>query len=94
MNNVVIHNHQTPLDLAIQNYGSVEGIVDLLLINNLSVTDTLEAGQQLQNSTELFNQDIVTYYDNRAIRPATGENLEFDISLLFEAGIFTESIFE
>ena len=64
-------NGQSMLDLAIQLYGSVEGVFDLAAESGKSITDKLEAGEPLQYSGAPLNKAIADYYRANSIRPAT-----------------------
>jgi hypothetical protein len=61
---------QSILDVAIQTAGSAEAAVLLALANGLSVTDELDAGQELTTVTAI-DRDIFNYYANNQLKPAT-----------------------
>lgn len=64
--------NQTLVDIAMQVYGSAEGVIRLATENGLSVTDDLKAGQPLTYSTDSEKEKKVTeYYSSRSIHPAT-----------------------
>ena len=73
MKEMQIFNKQSLFDLSIQNYGTIEAIIDLALENNLSVTDELQTGD-LVNVPQLGTArlSIVSYYKRNQIKPATG----------------------
>lgn len=64
----IIKRHQTLLDFATQKQGSAEGLVQMALNNELSVTDDVAGGTVLQTSdaidtntaAQLANIDIAT----------------------------------
>ncbi len=66
---------QNIYDVALHLYGSIEGIVDLMMNNaSLSLDDTLTAGQELTYTEGfLINADIVAHYSRYGIVPANGE---------------------
>ncbi|WP_372472675.1 hypothetical protein AB4865_07590 [Capnocytophaga sp. ARDL2] len=69
---ITVLQGQTLLDVAIQHCGSAEAVFDICLENNLSVSDELSAGQSLRLSIVLKkNNEIVNYYKNKNIQPAT-----------------------
>lgn len=66
---------QNLYDVALHIYGSVEGIVDLMMSNpTLSVDDRLHAGQELTYSDDyLIDEDVAAYFRTNGIIPAGGE---------------------
>ena len=63
-------SQQSMLDIAIQTSGSAEATFALALANDLSITDDLSAGQELQ-TVAVVDRDIFGYYRNKALTPAT-----------------------
>lgn len=61
---------QTIFDVAIQECGSAEAGYDLAMLNGISVTDDLTAGQELL-VPEATNKQIKAYYSQKNIKPAT-----------------------
>lgn len=53
---------QSILDIAIMAYGSVEGALSLAKDNDISLTQSLEAGQILQIEQPLIRPDLVQYF--------------------------------
>lgn len=83
---VTVLSNQSLADLAIQVYGSVEGVFLLAQENGLEVTDTLKAGQQLKVSPgNIIDKRIVQYYSSKKICPATAS------SGMMESRIFDET---
>lgn len=64
-------SNQNLIDIALQEYGSVEGLVDLAMRNGKSITDLLQIGETLQLG-EPTNADIVKFYADKEIKVATG----------------------
>lgn len=66
---------QNIYDVALHIYGSIEGIVDLLICNtDLSLDDTLHVGHELTFSDDfIINSDVVAYNDMYGIVPSNGE---------------------
>jgi hypothetical protein len=62
---------QTFFDIAIQEFGSVEAAFQFATLNGLSVTDDLVPGALFQKTT-VINKNILGYYQNKNIKPATG----------------------
>jgi hypothetical protein len=69
---VQVLKNQSLFDLSIQSYGSIEAVIDMALENDLSVTDELETGAEI-NMPELSiaRLAIVRYYEKNKIKPAT-----------------------
>ena len=73
MNTITVIKHQSLFDIAIQTYGTIEGIFSLCLENDIAITDELEPGRVLNvPKFDGANNEIVEYYKARNIKPATG----------------------
>jgi hypothetical protein len=68
---VVVISRQSIFDIAIQECGSVNAIFDIARLNNISVTDTLAPGTELQIPTEKSKPDIVRYFSGKGAKLAT-----------------------
>lgn len=69
---VVVLAGQTLADIALQVYGSVEGVFVLAQENGLEITDTLLPGQELEYQPEnVLNKGVAQYYATERIYPAT-----------------------
>lgn len=66
---------QNIYDVALHIHGSVEGITDLLVNNELlSLDDDLQAGDMLfYTDGYRINEEVVAYYQTHGITPASGE---------------------
>lgn len=75
MGNYRISAGQNIYDVALHLYGSIEGIVDLLVCNPaLSLETELRAGQELAYTDGfIINADVVAYNDMHGITPSNGE---------------------
>lgn len=75
MGKYTVNNGQNLYDIALALYGSVEGIVDLLMNNtDLSLADDLQTGDELIYTDDfIINEDIVAYNRQHGIVPANGE---------------------
>lgn len=83
---VVVLAGQTLADIALQVYGSVEGVFVLAQENGLEVTDTLLPGQELEYQPEnVLNKGVTQYYATERIYPATS----FDRNI--SEGVFDET---
>lgn len=70
MASVKVCNNQSLFDIAIQKCGSIEAAYDIAILNGLSITDELTAGQVL-NLPTVVNSNIADYYESKGIAPAT-----------------------
>lgn len=63
---------QSLFDIAIQSAGSIEHIFELAIENNISITESLDAGTQIivPDNIEL-NSNVVSYYTRNSLKPAT-----------------------
>jgi hypothetical protein len=84
---IVILEGQSVLDIAVQCYGSAATAFDISLMNNISLTDDLTAGNLLiLPESEYYNKNITEYFQDKGIYPATGITDAF-IDELNELGI-------
>lgn len=68
---VEVLKNQTTYDMAIQEYGSAEGIFLLFSDNpNLHLSSVLESGQQLNITSAAVNQQMKAYYALNGLKPA------------------------
>ena len=67
---------QNIYDVALHLYGSIEGIVDLMMCNtDLSLDTTLKVGDELIYSDDfIINADVVSYNEMHGIVPSNGEH--------------------
>jgi len=67
---------QNIYDIALHIYGSIEGIVDLMMCNtDLSLDTTLKVGDELIYSDDfIINADVVAYNEMHGIVPSNGEH--------------------
>lgn len=70
----VVHG-QNLYDVALHIYGSIEGVVDLMMNNtSLSFCDELKAGDELVYTDDfIINKDVAAYFKTNAIVPSNGE---------------------
>lgn len=75
MGEYTVTTGQNLYDIAMHVHGSIEGIVDLLILNpELSLEDKLMTGDNLQYTDDyVINEDIVAYNKAHEIIPAAGE---------------------
>lgn len=85
-----VANQQSILDIAIQETGTVESVIDIAQRNSISITDDLEIGTVVATGP-IINNAIAKYYAARSIRPATQVASTIELSIFDE--VFDE-IFE
>lgn len=69
---VTIKSNQTQLDLSIQEYGTVEAVMEFMAANNVSITDALIVGNELNVIESTYtNLEVLNYYKQNSILPAT-----------------------
>lgn len=68
---IIVKNRQTIADIAVSTYGSLMGVIDLVIANELSLTDDLKAGQMLKCPDIVFDKKLQEYLKSRPIEPAT-----------------------
>ena len=73
MSKVATHQDQSVFDIAVQEYGSVEAVFDVLKANPGMRLDSIpSSGTILALEGDVIRQDIVDYYSKYNIKPATG----------------------
>lgn len=76
MKKVTVWPLQGIYDLAIQVYGSVEGVTWLLEDNpDLSWDSTLSPGQKLRVRDDQVNKQVTLYYQSKELKPASFSEL-------------------
>lgn len=96
MNDYVAHANQTLMDVTVHAYGSIDVLLSLTLLNNLSITDDLNAGQVLQLIEAPINLLVKKSVESRGIIPATSVtdgDLEFLNPILGIGTMVIESTF-
>lgn|GEM_PF-1055726 len=99
MNKTIIANRQTIWDIALQRYGTIEGVFQILADNPNAIANldaALAPGTVLRINDTAIDANILAYYQRNNIAPATGgdETLFTEYNwLLTEDGkpILTES---
>ncbi|OWP76526.1 hypothetical protein [Flavobacterium oreochromis] len=70
MQNQVKHN-QSLFDFTIQSKGTIEALFETAILNNVSITEDLLTGSDLLVSNGIIDKQIVNYFLNKKIVPAT-----------------------
>jgi hypothetical protein len=66
---------QTLADMAIQTQGSLESLVALAVLNNMSVTGLLTPGEQLNYNLTPYSPQVAQQFINNGWTPASGETI-------------------
>ena len=68
---IALHN-QTLLDIAIRHCGSIDAVIDIAVLNNVSITDDLAPGLILEIPNNDYGaQEVINYFDINQLQPAT-----------------------
>lgn len=86
MKKVKVKQGQTLSDIAIQEYGDIQGVFLLARQNDISPTKKLMAGTTLILPDVVVNREMQDYCKNNNVSPATSETADSEIRLR----IFTE----
>lgn len=92
MSTYTVKTGQNIYDVALNLYGSIEGVFDLLISNDISLDDTLVSGQELAyHDSFVINQDVINSLDDADIVVKNGNTKvqETDIQSVIEAWINT-----
>lgn len=68
---VVVRDGQTLADVAIQEYGALEAVVQLAFDNSMSVSDVPQAGTALRLHEKTYSRVMRDYCRARGVQPAT-----------------------
>lgn len=81
MPTVKVKHRETLPDVAVLQAGSISGMFELALLNNVSITEDMASGREL-NTGAVVNQDILNDLRSRNAKPChalvntPGQNLE------------------
>lgn len=69
-----VKDGQTLADVAIQEYGSWEAMIDIARENNMSMTEVPNAGTELTMPDATWNRTMQNYCKNNDVSPATARD--------------------
>ena len=69
-----IKDGQTLLDAAIQEFGSWEAMMDIAILNDLTMTDIPDADTDIILPDKIYNKTMQTYCKNNDVSPATARD--------------------
>ena len=84
---IVALNNQTLLDIAIQEYGTVEAVFELALANDISVHAEMQVGMKYDIPNSTKNIEILNYYQKQQIKPSTDITKQNEADLIQLDGI-------
>jgi|GEM_PF-2415658 len=74
---IIKQANQSVLDLLLQGTGNLNGVVQFLRANAISMADEIPVGMSFTIPEGIeITQDIVSYYSRKGIKPATGFEAE------------------
>jgi hypothetical protein len=84
MRSIVVKDNQSLFDICLQLYGTINAIVAFSLSNNMALTDTITAGEELNTPEGMeIETKVLKYYQANKITPATAQ-LSPDIASIVE----------
>ncbi len=89
MTDYIVYENQTLQDLSAHVYGRVDMVMELALLNNISLTDDLQAGQVIKMIDVPKNTLVLKSLESRKIIPASGFGNLNSNSILPTLGIGT-----
>lgn len=87
LKSIVSRNGQSLYDIALQELGSVEGVIELSLQNNLMPTTDLLPSQLIKSPIFTIDKNVVNEMKSKKIHPATAQ-------LIYRQYLFTQGLFE
>ena len=88
MERIKPQEQQNMFDIALQGYGSIEGVIDLMQDNKLTTLGgTISVYDTYDITKQPLNRNIKNFYEERNVKPATGvtqANLEIYKELTLE----------
>ena len=76
-------NGQTLADLAIQTKGAIEALIDLAMVNGVSLTNVFTSSRELYIPDATYNKTYQTYVHVHGVSPATGVDETVTVSRIF-----------
>jgi hypothetical protein len=73
MRTIVVKDRQTLFDIAVQAMGDADAAYELARLNDISVTEELESGQQLLMPDEATDESTVGEFKTKKWCPATAD---------------------
>ncbi|MRG45493.1 hypothetical protein GFS24_10225 [Chitinophaga sp. SYP-B3965] len=76
-----VRNEQNLLDIALQESGSILSVFELAIQNNISITATVTPGISLLCNNLSGAKEILRYYKENNLFPATGNAVDLPVDL-------------
>lgn len=71
----IVKDGQTLADIAIQEYGSLDALADIAMINGMAMTEVPDAGTVLQLADKVYDRVMQDYCKVNNVSPATARDL-------------------
>lgn len=95
MSNTTTSEHQSLVDITIQECGDLEQVFELALINGYSASDAPNVGAKIAIPAAKNNTEVAMFFKKKNIRIATANiDATFARQQLFEDGLFQPGLFE
>jgi hypothetical protein len=73
---IKVEEKQNIYDIALKYAGSQEAVFEIAKLNDISVSDVLGVGTSLKVYDVAADKNVINYYKNNNVNPATGLNIE------------------
>jgi hypothetical protein len=84
---IALHN-QTLSDISVRHCGTIEALVAIAILNNISPTAELIPGQLIQIPLKDYgNQEVINYFVVNKVEPATALTEEHNVLIEGNSGI-------
>lgn len=95
MKRILVQNNQSIWDIAIQEYGSMEGAKQLIIDNptKCDFQNSLKAGMELLITLSPINKTIQDYFTKNRIKPATAVEVLFNPLWILNDGEWNDNGF-
>jgi hypothetical protein len=75
---ITVRNNQNLFDLAFQEAGNIEAVLDLMMLNGMPITQVMAPGQQVRfEMQDKYLSDNYSYIKGKSLHPSTG-NTDFE----------------
>lgn len=95
MSIVVVNRNQSIWDLAIQIYGSSDGVKQLIIDNPTicNFETSIQAGTKIQLKQEVINKSVVDFLSKKGLKPATAIEVPYSASWILATGLWNDNAF-
>lgn len=95
MRRILVGNNQSIWDLAIQEYGSFDGVKQLMIDNptKCDFENSIPAGTELIITAEPMNKSIFDYFSKKRIKPSTAIAVTYNPTWILATGFWNDNGF-